>query len=195
MRWSRGCTTSCCAWCSPCASATHNAASRRCAPMLPAACCRRCRMTSGSSTPSCCCSPSTTACASTRFPSTGSTIRSATSTSQPRRVPTYVACDACCGRSCAAMAKSSSDPSNVSRPSMTSAVRQSRSSSSAPCRRWCRSCCSCCCASQWARCGPTPSGSPRPPSSTTGPTGAGRSDAAAVSARDGTSPERQRCSP
>ena len=53
----------------------------------PRACCRWSRTRAGSSTPSCWCSPSATACASTRCPSTGSTTPTAGSTrlDGPRR--------------------------------------------------------------------------------------------------------------
>ncbi len=59
-----------------------------------AGCCRWSRTPAGSSTPSCWCSPSAPGCASTRCRSTGSTTRTAASTSSRPRWPT---CGASCG--------------------------------------------------------------------------------------------------
>ena len=88
---SRGATTCCCAAPSEPGSATPSAASRRSAPTPPSGCCPWCRTTAGSSTPSCSCSPSAPVCGSTRSRSTGSTTRTAASTSGARRETTYAA--------------------------------------------------------------------------------------------------------
>ena len=71
--------------CAP-GSPTRSAASRRCGPSARGRCCRTSATRRGSSTPNCWCSPSAAGCGSPRCRSTGSTIRTAASTSSRPRV-------------------------------------------------------------------------------------------------------------
>ena len=106
-------------------SPTPSAASRRSGPTSPSGCCRWSRTPAGSSTPSCWCSPSAPGCASTRCRSTGSTTRTAASTSSRPRRPTCAASPGC-GRALAAGRHPGRRAARAARPPAADAAARRR---------------------------------------------------------------------